>query len=107
VTTGTGVLNGSRNAIVVAVVSAILGSTGGPFLLVKLGVNPYREDAYTSSMADQHEEVDGRRFEALERHVRNHPSETGKFENRIATLEAQNALILIQLDRIINRLDNN
>jgi len=103
---GKGILNGSRNAVVAAVLSAILGSTGGPFLVVKLGVNPYRADAYTSTQATQHMVEDERRFNALERHVYDDEIAMRQSSTRIATLEAQNELILIQLNRILTRLDD-
>ena len=100
-----GVLNGHRNAVVAAVVSVILGSTGGPFLLVKLGVNPYRNDAYTATQAAEHQVNDERRFAALEEHMRSHPDKAGQFERRIATLEAQNTIIISQLAYIRQRVD--
>jgi hypothetical protein len=100
-----GVLNGHRNTVVAAIVSAVLGATGGPILLVKLGVNPYRQDAYTSTMADEHRENDERRFQALENHVANHPDITNKFERRISTLEAQSVIIISQLAYIRSRVD--
>lgn len=98
-------LNGHRVPLLVAIVSAILGSTGGPLLLVKLGVNPYREDAYTSTMAASDAEKDTLRMNNMQKeidtlflHVYHHPDATGRFESRLSTLEAQVAVVLGRLD---------
>jgi hypothetical protein len=107
-----GGLNGHRNAVVAAVVSAILGSTGGPFLLVKFfDVNPYRQDAYTATMAKAHRANDERRFAALEAHVTNHPDRElreaiSEVRAHLAAQQATLEAIRITQGRILDQLDD-
>ena len=105
-----GFLNGQRNVLLVAVVSAILGSTGGPFILVKLGINPYRQDAYTSTEAREHRASDERRFTALEGHVLIHPDIALRDQmSALMANQAGNSAKLEQIqrnqDRILNTLE--
>jgi hypothetical protein len=97
-----GKLNGNR-ALVVAILSGILGGTGGPWLLVRLGGDTIlRPDPFTGSQG----KVLAYRVEELERHVENHPDRVGLFERRITTIETQNAIIMENQKRIIERLDS-
>lgn len=105
-----GKLNGHRTPLVVAIVSAILGSTGAPFILVKLGINPFRPGAYTVAMAEAREELVDLKISALEAHVENH----GDKEWRNAIMELQREAsgaakereqMLRNQDRILNRLE--
>lgn len=105
-----GKLNGHRNAVVVAVVSAILGSTGAPFILVKLGVNPFRPGAYTNAMAEARQNIVDHRFAALEAHVSDHGDE--EWRDAILELQRESAgaakereQMLRNQDRILDRLE--
>lgn len=104
-------LNGSRNAVVAAVVSAILGSTGGPYLLVKFfDVNPYRQDAYTATQAKAQQRENELRFASLERHIRDHPDvelRAAIIDLKTATAEvrAEVKQVVRNQDRILDRLD--
>lgn len=90
-----------RSTVLVAIVSSILGATGGHFLMVRFAPDSLRPDPFTGAQGRSLE----RRLEKLERHVEYHPDLTNRFDARISTLEAQNKLILLQLDRIEKQLD--
>lgn len=97
-----------RHALIVAIISAVVGSAGGPFVLVKLGVNPYRHDPATGTEVKLLEN----RLSAVEGHVKNHPDEKGDFDARIYENRAEIKVINSQLDtiiqnqgRILGRLD--
>lgn len=93
-----GNLNG-KHAFIVALVSAIIGGAGGPLLLVQLGGDSlFRQDPFTGE--------EGKQLKTqLEYHFRNHPDITNEFDTRITTLEAQNAIIISNQNRIFDRLD--
>lgn len=91
----------TRQTFMIAVLSAVLGSTGGNYLLSRVFPDAIRPDPFTGTEA----RVLEHKVQNLEWHVQNHPHDTGRFENRIATLEAQNTLILQELRIIAERLD--
>ena len=93
--------NGPRvNPLALAVVSAVLGGTGGPFLLVKLGgPSVMAPDRYTGTQALALEE----RVAALEAHVEDHPDVQLRAD--IATLTAEIAGVKAAQDQIISNQD--
>jgi len=101
-----GVKNGNgrlsaRQTFSIAILSAVLGSTGGNYFLTRVFPDTIRPDPFTGSEG----RIQDRRIEQIEYHVRNHPDAAGKFETRIATLEAQNTIIITELRRMNDRLD--
>lgn len=96
-----------RNALLIAIASAIVGGTGGPLLLVKLGgPSVFRPDPFTNADAQILES----RITALERHVNYHPdaelrSAISKLSAESAAAKSERALIIKNQDRIILRLD--
>lgn len=92
----------SRQAFVVAIVSAFLGSAGGPVLLSNVfDWNPYRSDPFTGTEGKLLE----RRLASLERHTNNHPDQTLQFDRRIVALEVRLQVIIDNQQRIIEKLD--
>ena len=91
----------AKRSIVVAIVSAILGSTGGPFVLTKFGINPYRTDPATGTEIRLLEEKVGR----LENHVNYHPDATLRFDTRITVVETNQQIIIRNQERIMDKLD--
>ena len=90
-----------RNALVVAVLSAILGSTGGPFVLTKFGVNPYRVDPATGTEVRLLQD----KVKRLQNHVDFHPDVVNKFETRITAVETNQLVIIRNQERILDKLD--
>lgn len=91
----------NRQAFGVAILSAILGSTGGPLLVSNvLGFNPYRPDPFTAQDGRIHDS----RIQRLEEHVKNHPDQTKQFERRIIELEIRLQVIIDNQQRILERL---
>jgi len=101
------VLSG-RTALIVAALSAIVGSTGGPFLLVKFGgPNLFAPDRYTGAQGLAME----RRVAALENHLNDHPdaqlrAEIAALRAELAANTARQDQILTNQNRIFNRLDS-
>ena len=91
-----------RSTLFVAIVSSIVGATGGPYLMVRIAPDALRPDPFTGEQG----RALTHRLERVERHVDNHPDAAQRFDARISTLEAQNRLILMQLDRIEDRMAN-
>jgi hypothetical protein len=95
------------NPVVIAIVSAMLGSGGGVALVFNtpLGQQIARPDPFTGTQATslrlQVENIDDR----LTNHLRAHPDEVNQFDRRIVTLEVQYANIISGQLRIIERLD--
>lgn len=100
-----------RNALVVALVSALVGGAGGPLLLVKFGgPNIFRQDPYTQSMAEADRKVLESRVATLERHVNYHPdtelrAAINELTAEAAAAKSERALIIKNQDRIIQQLD--
>lgn len=96
-----GTLSG-KQAFVVAIISAFLGSAGGPVLLSNVfDWNPYRSDPFTGTEGKLLE----RRLASLERHTNNHPDQTLQFDRRIVALEVRLQVIIDNQQRIIEKLD--
>ena len=100
--------NGHKfNPIVVAVVSAMLGSGGGVALVFNtpLGQQIARPDPFTGTQAGQLEarlqHVEGE----MDAHIRQHPDAVNQFDRRITTLEVQYNGIIQYLERIDKKLD--
>jgi hypothetical protein len=104
--------NGKRDGskltpILVAVIGAFVGSSGtiAIYLGTPIGQEIARPDPYTGSQAA----ALTTRVEYLEAevdaHVNRHPDQENQFDRRIATLEAQYAIILQNQGRILDRLD--
>lgn len=93
----------SRQAFVVAILSAFLGSAGGPVLLSNLfNFNPYRTDPFTGAEG----KILERRLASLESHMKNHPDQQGQFDRRITTLEVKLDVLISNQQRILDRLGN-
>ena len=93
-------LNG-RSGLILAIIGAIVGGTGGPFLAVKFGGNVFRPEPFTQSDAALLET----RIERCEAHMSNHPDQTGRFDARLTGLEVQTAIILTNQQRIMTMLE--
>lgn len=97
----------TKHTLVVAIVSAVLGSTGGPYLLDRLlGFNPYRADPFTGTEAA----LLASRLERIEDHVENHPdvelrASIALIRADIAEARAEREQIIRNQDRILDRLD--
>jgi hypothetical protein len=95
--------------LIIAVLGAFLGSTGtiAIYLGTPLGQEMARPDPFTGSQAARLEA----RLDEIDRdihfHLEQHPDATGQFDRRIATLEAQYAIILQNQGRILDRIENN
>ena len=106
----TGKRNGNRwNPIVVAVVSAILGSTGSIAVVFNtpFGQAVVRPDPFTGTQAQALE----RRLTALEYHVMNHPdvglrADVAVLRSDILTTIAKQETIIKNQDRILDKLDS-
>jgi len=100
--------HGSKwNPVAVGIISAILGSSGGIALVFNspFGQKITRPDPYTGTQAA----TLNARVEHLEdditEHLVRHPDEINQFDRRIATLEAQYAMILQNQARMLDRLE--
>ena len=98
---------GKWHPLAVAVLSALLASGGtiGVVFNTSAGEQLARPDPFTGSQGASLEA----RVEHIEKdlndHVLRHPSDENQFDRRIATLEAQYAIILQNQARILDRLD--
>lgn len=102
------VKNGSRYApIAVAAIGAFLGSFGtvGVYLGTPLGQEIARPDPFTGTQGASLTARVSHLEKDLSGHIGNHPDAINQFDRRIATLEAQYAIILQNQVRIIDRLD--
>ena len=112
------ILHVPRNYVVLAILT-VLGSTSSPFVLDKLGVNPFRTNPYDSLMAQAQNRENDRRFtslahrvDGLEEHVKpqNHPdvelrAALAVVIADVAAGKAERKLILANQNRILDRLD--
>ena len=100
-------VGGKLHPIAIAIVSAFIGSGGGIALVYNTdaGQSLTRPDPFTASEGASL----GARIEHIEKdlndHVLRHPSDENQFDRRIATLEAQYAIILQNQARTLDRLD--
>ena len=95
-------------ALVVAVVGAALGSSGGIAIYLrspdaKEAVAP---DRFTGTQAAALVERLNHVDQLIDTHLESHPDAINQFDRRIATLEAQYAIILQNQGRILDRLDS-
>jgi len=95
------------NPVLIAVISSIIGSGGGVALVFNtpFGQSFARPDPYTGTQAASLI----RRFDMVEssmnKHIREHPDLSNRYDRRIATLEAQYEIIIKNQDRILGRLN--
>ena len=102
-------IHGSKwTPVLVACIGAFVGSSGTVAVYVNtpLGQKITRPDPFTGSQAAalisriEHLEED------IGNHLDHHPDRENQFDRRIATLEAQYAIILANQARILDRLDS-
>ena len=95
------------SGILVAIIAAAVGSLGtvSIYLGTPIGQNVARPNPWTSLQATaSHKQTDSRLI-ILEEHVRNHPDRTNQFDRRIAVLESQYSTLLLNQQRILDKLD--
>jgi len=100
--------NGNKwNPIVVAVLSAVLGSGGGIALVfnTSAGQSLVRPDPFTGTQAAQLDSRLKHVEREIDTHIRLHPDSVNQYDRRITTLEVQYANIISGQHRIIERLD--
>ena len=93
--------------IAVAIIGAALGSSGtvAVYLGTPFGQDIARPDPFTGTQAVALEARINHIEEQIDAHVGAHPDIVNQFDRRIATLEAQYAIILRNQGRILDRLD--
>jgi hypothetical protein len=93
--------------VVIAIVSAIIGSSGGVAVLYNTdyGQTLTRPDPYLgaqgASLEARVDHIEG----DMNDHLARHPDDVNQFDRRIATLEAQYVIILQNQIRMIDRLE--
>ena len=100
--------NGRKHTpILVAVLGAFLGSSGtiAIYLNTPVGQAVARPDPFTGSQGAALKTRIEHLEEEVSNHTLQHPDQTLQFDRRIATLEAQYAIILQNQGRMIDRLD--
>lgn len=100
-----GFLGDTRNAALVAIVSAILGSTGAPFILVKFGINPYRPNAYTADMAKARQSIVDLRLDSLEAHHDEWDAAILALQREASAAAKEREQLLRNQERILDRLE--
>ena len=100
--------DGRWNPAVVGIVCAVLGSSGGVALVFNtpIGEGITRPDPFTGTQGAALISSVVRVESQIDDHLHNHPSDVNQFDRRIATLEAQYAIILQNQGRILDRLDD-
>ena len=105
---GNGDVAGSKwHPLAIAVLSALLASGGtiGVVFNTSAGERIARPDPFTGTQGASLEERVNHIEGDLGSHLSRHPDETNQFDRRIATLEAQYAIILQNQARILDRLE--
>ena len=99
--------NGKYSPLLVAVISAVLGSGGGIALVFNTpaGQSLVRPDPFTGTEARALSAKIAHVESEWDQHVRNHPDVINHFDRRITTLEVQYANIIANQQRIIDRLE--
>lgn len=88
-------------------IGAVLSGGGGTYAwLNTAGPEMVAPDRYTGSQAAALIARVGRIESDISQHITHHPDDVNQFDRRIATLEAQYAIILQNQARILDRLDN-
>lgn len=97
-----------RHPVLAVVLGALLGGGGsiGVFLSTPVGQEFARPDPFTGSQGAKLIERVGHIEEDVANHLSHHPDAENQFDRRIATLEAQYAIILQNQGRILDRLDS-
>lgn len=105
-TNGNGRLS-TRQTFIVAILSAVLGSTGGNYLLSRVFPDAIRPDPFTGAQG----KALALRITNLEKHVENHPdvalrAAVADLRAESAAAKAERSLIIRNQDRILERLDH-
>ena len=94
--------------VIVAIIGVLGAGTGTNYLLVSRSgalQEIARPDPFTGAQASALRAALAELNHELERHVRDHPDQTGRFDSRLTALEARQNLILSNQQRILDRLD--
>lgn len=94
-------------AVVVAIIGAFIGSTStvAIYLGSPVAKEIVRSDPFTGAQGAALIQRINSLEQQVREHVLKHPDEVNQFDRRIATLEAQYAIILQNQGRILDRLD--
>ena len=97
-----------RHPVLAVVLGALLGGGGsiGVFLSTPVGQEFARPDPFTGSQGAKLIQRVSHIEEDVANHLSHHPDAENQFDRRIATLEAQYAIILQNQGRILDRLDS-
>ena len=97
-----------RHPLLAVIVGSILGGGGtiGVFLGTPAGKSFARPDPFTGTEGAQLKQRVVHIEQDVSDHLNNHPDVENQFDRRIATLEAQYAIILQNQGRILDRLDS-
>ena len=97
-----------RHPVLAVVLGSILGGGGtlGVFLGTPVGQDIARPDPFTGSQGAELIQRVIHIEEDVTKHLSHHPDAENQFDRRIATLEAQYAIILQNQGRILDRLDS-
>ena len=96
-----------RHPVLAVVLGSIIGGGGtiGVFLGTPVGQNFARPDPFTGSQGAQLMQQVLHIEEDLNEHLTHHPDVENQFDRRIAMLEAKFELIIVNQNRILERLD--
>lgn len=97
----------TRQTFLIAILSAVLGSTGGNYLLSRVFPDAIRPDPFTGEQGRALE----LRIERVEGHVEDHPdvalrAAISELRAEQAAAKAERGLMLRNQDRMIERLDH-
>jgi hypothetical protein len=97
-----------RHPVLAVLLGSILGGGGtlGVFLGTPVGQERLRPDPFTGTQGAQLTQRVVHIEEDVASHLSHHPDAENQFDRRIATLEAQYAIILQNQGRILDRLDS-
>jgi len=95
------------NPVLIAIVSSILGSGGGIFVVLStpVGQSVAAPDRFTGTEAAALKSRINHIESGMDNHIRAHPDLLNKYDGRLSSLEAQYTLILQNQGRILDRLD--
>lgn len=93
--------------LIIAAIGAAIGSLGTVTVVFN---TPYgqavaRPDPFTGTQATALTQIVEHIEEDITDHITAHPDQTNRFDRRIATLEAQYAIVLANQGRILDRID--
>lgn len=96
-----------RSTVLVAIVSSILGATGGPYLLVRVAPDALRPDPFTGQQGAALTARVAHLEDEMNSHLTRHPDLVNQFDRRITRLETQYEQIIANQKRILDRLNAN